>query len=299
MDFDLLLTRFLKSLRERHSSPATLRAYAADLAEFGAFLKARGVSPEAVDRGLLRSYLAAIRSRQLANASVIRKTASLRSFFKHLVVAGTIKQSPAGNLATPRRDVRLPNFLTPEEVRKVIVSICDVPHPLAKVRNSAWMELVYSSGLRVAETEGLNVGDVDFWNATVRVVGKGNKERVVPVGGAALVAIKDYLKARGESISSPASQSRPLFTNLRRSGRLTTRAMHMMILEAARKAGLSRTVSPHVIRHTFATHLLNNGCDLRSVQEMLGHKNLATTQIYAHVTTERLRKVYEKAHPRA
>jgi integrase/recombinase XerC len=189
--------------------------------------------------------------------------------------------------------------LSDEEIAAVILAICQVPSPLAAARNRAWIELVYSSGLRVAETESLNVEDIDFWNGTVRVVGKGNKERIVPVGNTALKSIKDYLKARGESISSPASHARPLFTNLKQRTRLTTRAMHMIILEAAKKAGVTRRVSPHVVRHTFATHLLNAGCDLRSVQEMLGHKNLATTQIYAHVTTERLRKVYEKAHPRA
>jgi integrase/recombinase XerC len=299
MDFDLLVTQFLKTLRERHFSPATLRAYAADLAAFGTFLKARSVTLDAVDRGVLRTYLATLRTQNLANASLIRKTASLRSFFKNLVVAGKIKESPAVHLGSPRREQRIPNFLTPEEVQKVIVAICDVPQPLARARNGAWMELAYSSGLRVAETESLNIGDIDFWNGTVRVVGKGNKERVVPVGNAALKAIKDYLKLRGDAISAPASQALPLYTNLKLKTRLTTRAMHMIILAAAKRAGITKTVTPHVIRHTFATHLLNNGCDLRSVQEMLGHKNLATTQIYAHVTTDRLRKVYEKAHPRA
>ncbi len=299
MEFELQVTHFLKTLRERHSSPSTIRAYAADLAAFGLFLKSRNVALDSVDRVVLRTFLASIRARNLANASVIRKTASLRSFFKHMMVTGTLKENPAGNLATPRRERRLPNFLSPEEVQKIIVAICEVPHPLAQSRNRAWMELIYSSGLRVAESEGLNIGDIDFWNGTVRVVGKGNKERIIPVGGAALTAIKEYLKLRGDSISAPAAQAFPLFQNLKLKKRLTSRAMHMIILAAAKKAGLSRPVSPHVIRHTFATHLLNAGCDLRSVQEMLGHKNLSTTQIYAHVTTERLRKVYEKAHPRA
>lgn len=299
MDFELLLAGFLKSLRERHASPATVRAYAADLVAFGAYLKARGTAVVAVDRGTLRGYLAKLRSQDLKNASLIRKGASLRTFFKHLVISGRLKENPALHLATPRREFRIPNFLSEKEIEDIVVAICQVPSPLAAVRNRAWIELVYSSGLRVAETESLNVEDIDFWNGTVRVVGKGNKERIVPVGEAALKAIRSYLKARGDSIASPASHARPLFTNLKLGTRLTSRAMHMIILEAARKAGVTRRVSPHVVRHTFATHLLNNGCDLRSVQEMLGHKNLATTQIYAHVTTERLRKVYEKAHPRA
>ncbi len=299
MDFDLLLAGFLKTLRERHASPATVRAYNSDLTAFGAYLKDRTTNLESVDRGVLRGYLAMLRSTDLKNASLIRKGASLRTFFKHLMITEKLKDNPAIHLATPRREFRIPNFLSEKEISDIIVSICQVPSPLAALRNRAWIELVYSSGLRVAETEGLNVEDIDFWSGTVRVVGKGNKERIVPVGNAALAAVKDYLKARGESISSPASHARPVFINLKLRTRLTSRAMHMIILDAAKKAGVTRRVSPHVVRHTFATHLLNAGCDLRSVQEMLGHKNLATTQIYAHVTTERLRKVYEKAHPRA
>lgn len=299
MDFEVLLAGFLKTLRERHASPATVRAYATDLTAFGAYLKARGTTVDRVDRGVLRGYLSRLRDSNLKNASLIRKGASLRTFFKHLVTSGQLKESPASSLATPRREFKIPNFLSEDEISAIIVAICQVPSPLAALRNRSWIELVYSSGLRVAETEGLNVEDIDFWNGTVRVVGKGNKERIVPVGKEAVKAVRDYLKARGESISSPASHARPLFTNLKLRTRLTARAMHMIILEAAKKAGLTRRVSPHVVRHTFATHLLNAGCDLRSVQEMLGHKNLATTQIYAHVTTERLRKVYEKSHPRA
>jgi integrase/recombinase XerC len=140
---------------------------------------------------------------------------------------------------------------------------------------------------------------VDFWSGTVRVIGKGNKERIVPVGQTALRALKDYLKLRKEAIGAPSLEARPLFTNLRRGGRLTSRAMHRMIRDGARRAGLTQRISPHVVRHSFATHMLDAGCDLRSLQELLGHKNLSTTQIYAHVTTERLRKIYDKSHPRA
>jgi site-specific recombinase XerD len=168
-----------------------------------------------------------------------------------------------------------------------------VKDPLAALRNGALAELLYSSGLRVGELSGMNVADVDFWNETVQVIGKGNRERIVPVGRRALEALRIYLKKRPGR--EPAA---PLFTNLK-GGRLTARAVHLLVRDASRKAGITKKVSPHTLRHSFATHLLDRGCDLRGVQEMLGHKNLSTTQIYAHVTTERLRKVYDSAHPRA
>jgi site-specific recombinase XerD len=153
----------------------------------------------------------------------------------------------------------------------------------------------------VGEIESLNIEDIDFWSGTVRVVGKGNRERIVPVGLQALEAVKTYLKDRHEEVGVSGKgkmEARPLFLN-KFGGRLSTRAIHFFIEASARKAGINRKVSPHALRHSFATHLLDHGCDLRSVQEMLGHKNLSTTQIYAHVTPDRLRKVYEKAHPRA
>lgn len=297
-DQSLQLAGFLKALRERHFSVATLRAYGLDLNEFLRFLTRKKVVLQAVDRSIVRTYLAYLRDRNLKSASFLRKYASLRSFFRHLVSIEFLPANPCSNLAVPRREQKIPNFLTSNEVEKVILAICRVPNPLAAARNQAWIELVYSSGIRVAEAEGMNIEDIDFWNRTVRVIGKGNKERIVPIGSPALKAVRDYLKMRGEDIVKLSPHTRPVFTNLRHGTRLSARAMHRMIEEAARKAGISRKISPHVMRHTFATHLLDAGCDLRSVQEMLGHKNLSTTQIYAHVTTERLRRVYEKAHPR-
>jgi len=299
-ELDLALASFLTGLRERHFSPATLRAYVSDLSVFVKFSHDRKIKLAHVDRGFIRSYLAFLRSSgSLKNASLLRKYASLRSFFKFLFQTEKVKVNPCFNLATPRREQKVPRFLTPDEIERVIAAICQVKNPLAAARNRAWIELVYSSGIRVAESAGVNIEDIDFWGGTLRVVGKGNKERIVPVGGTALKTVRDYLKLRGMSFgSSSSTQARAVFVSLR-GRRLTTRAMHMIVLDGARRAGITRNVSPHVIRHTFATHLLEAGCDLRNVQEMLGHKNLSTTQIYAHVTTDRLRKVYEKAHPRA
>jgi integrase/recombinase XerC len=209
-----------------------------------------------------------------------------------------ITANPCINLPTPKRERRVPKFLTEQEIQKLINEISAVKNRLAAARNGALVEVMYSSGLRVSEIESLDIENVDFWNGTVRVVGKGNRERIVPIGDVALKAVRDYLKEKNEKVGVVEKGcSRPLFTNLK-GGRLTTRAIHMLIESSSRKAGITRKISPHVLRHSFATHLLDHGCDLRSLQEMLGHKSLSTTQIYAHITTERLRKVYERAHPR-
>lgn len=303
MDNQFLITGFLKSLRERNASPATLRAYSLDLSNFETFLKDRSLHARELDKTALRSYLGTLRSNGLSNASLLRKYASLRSFYKHLWASKIIPLNPCINLAIPRKEQKIPHFLTEEEMNRVIESFLQTNNPATSARNKAWIELLYSSGIRVAEAASLNIEDIDFWNSTLRVIGKGNRERIVPVGDAALASVKDYLDRRGEPLTKTGSQARPLFLNIiGRSGRfgsrLTTRGMFMLIERAAVKAGIPRKVSPHVVRHSFATHLLNAGIDLRSLQEMLGHKNLSTTQIYTHVTTERLRKSYEKSHPR-
>ncbi len=294
MEIDLAVRKFLLTLKvERNFSPATLRAYSIDLRELTAFIKERKITVNECDRIFIRSYLSHLRQRPLSRASVLRKWASLRSLFKYLTREEILPFNPCLNLPTPKKEQRIPAFLTEKEVDRLINQMSQAKKPLVALRNRAMVELLYSSGLRVAEMENLDVEDIDFWNETTRVVGKGNRERIVPVGATALKVIQDYLKTRGESVGR-----RPLFTNLR-GGRITSRAIHMIVESGARKSGITRQVGPHTLRHSFATHLLDHGCDLRSVQEMLGHKNLSTTQIYAHVTTERLRKVYQKAHPRA
>jgi integrase/recombinase XerC len=300
MEFDLLSTKFLNHLRTRQMSAATLRAYQIDLRGFQGYLKTRKITLADVDRSVIRGYLGYIRSANYKNASVLRKYASLKSFFKYLFRQKLFPHNPAVQLGNPRKEFKVPNFLTPQELEMTISAIMTVKEPLGVARNRAWIELLYSTGIRVSEIESLNIEDMDFLGGTLRVVGKGNKERMVPIGRPALRTIKSYLDLRGESFSSSQnSEARPLFINLKGGGRLTTRAMHEMVAKAARQAGIQRPVGPHTIRHSFATHMLEGGCDLRTLQELLGHKNLSTTQIYAHVTTERLRKIYEKSHPRS
>lgn len=292
MDASLALRKFLLMLRaEQNVSPATLRAYKTDLEEFVHFVKKKNLILKDTNRLDIRTYLGLIRSKPYKKTTILRKWASLRSLFKYLVREELLEVNPCLNLQTPRKERRVPIFLTEKEVVSLIDKVGEVKNPLAAARNKALVELIYSSGLRVAEVENLNIENIDFWSETISVIGKGDKERIVPVGRTALKELREYFKKR-------KNEKGPLFTNLR-GGRLTARAIHQLILEGALKANIQRKISPHVLRHTFATHLLNHGCDLRSVQEMLGHKNLSTTQIYAHVTTERLRKVYEKAHPRA
>ncbi len=302
MDIDLALRKFLLTLKvEKNASPATLRAYSIDLKDFASYLTSKKWTLADCSRVLIRSYLGKIRTQPLSRATILRNWASMRSFFKYLTREELIAANPCLGLPTPRRERHVPNFMSEGEVEKLIQKMGEGKEAVVAARNRALAELLYSSGLRVAEAESLNIEDIDFWNGTLRVVGKGNRERIVPVGETALQALKDYLDARGEEVGKlgrGSLQARPLLTNLKGT-RLTSRAMHLLIQAAAQRAGIPRNISPHALRHSFATHLLDRGCDLRSVQEMLGHRNLSTTQIYAHVTTERLRKVYEKAHPRA
>lgn len=301
MDFDLTLRKYSIYLRvERNAAPATLRAYTIDLHEFGRYLIQRKTNLASCDRLFIRSYLNHMHERSMKRASFLRKWAAVRSFFKWLTREELIAANPCLNLPSPKKEKRIPGFLTEKDVERLIeTSSQSKKIPLSK-RNRALVETMYSSGLRVAEVVGLSLGDIDYWNETVRVIGKGNRERIVPIGRMALSAIRDYLSARNERPVDGHSKNAnlPLFVNSR-GGRLTVRGVHMLIQLAGRKAQLRQKVGPHTLRHSFATHLLDHGCDLRSVQEMLGHKNLSTTQIYAHVTTERLRKVYQKAFPRA
>lgn len=275
---------------ERGASPHTLRGYAADLAEFRAFVRAEGAAGlEAVDTSLMRAYLVRLHQRRLARSSIARKLAAVRSCFRFLTRRGILPANPARQVRTPSVPRRLPSFLPKDESKDLLDRPPD--GSAAGQRDRALLELLYASGLRVAECCGLDVDDLDRRGATVRVLGKGERERVVPVGEAALDALEDYLGRRGEA-------GGPLFLNAR-GGRLTTRSVHRIVGRRARAAGITRRVSPHTLRHTFATHMLGEGADLRLIQELLGHRRLSTTQRYTHVSPEHLMKVYDRAHPRA
>lgn len=294
----VLIQSFLTFLRaSRNYSAHTLRAYGADLAAFAA--RYPDLEPAALDRSIVRDYLAWLqgggRKRTAPGGasrnSVLRRISSLRSFCRWLREEGILKSDPFLNVPLPKKEARLPKFLTEAEME----SLLDGARPKGPraARDRALVELLYSSGLRRSELSGLNVGDVDFVSGLVRVFGKGGRERLVPVGRKALAALRDYLGAR-----SRAQAREPLFLNAK-GGRLSGQGVALVLKAWIRGVGWPKIVTPHQLRHSFATHLLNQGCDLRSVQEMLGHKSLATTQVYTHLSLERLKKVYQDAHPKA
>jgi integrase/recombinase XerC len=285
---DRYIDKFISYLEiEKNYSRHTLLNYRIDLIELGRFI---GELPmERVDYPLLRKYLAQLRTRQYRSRTLARKLSSLRSFFRFLHREGLIKKNPAVLLMSPRMEKRLPKFLSEEEMVRLIESPPDAR--IGGKRDRAIFETLYSTGIRVSELVGMDVSDVDFISNVVKVAGKGKKERLVPIGDKAVTAIKNYLDHR-------KGISYILFLN-KNGTRLSDRGARNIIYKYIRAASLSQNISPHVLRHTFATHLLNRGADLRCVQELLGHVHLSTTQIYTHVTTERLKKVYDHAHPRA
>lgn len=303
MEIDQALDRFWIYLRgERNLAPASRRAYRADLALFTDYWKNEGGNRpiEEADRSSLRPFLARLGERDWRRATLLRKYESLWAFFRFLVRKGISLNNPTDGITRPKPERRVPFFLGEGDVSRLMTPREPgrrAGGALRSSRDAAIVELLYSSGLRAEEMVGLNVGSLDPWEGAVRVFGKGSRERVVPVGESALDCLRTYLKLRGIDLGSTAAHAIPLFAGP--SGRpLNVRTLRRVVDGAGRAAGLPKAY-PHLLRHSFATHLLNRGCDLRSVQEMLGHKNLSTTQIYTHVTTERLREVYEKAHPRA
>jgi integrase/recombinase XerC len=285
------LAAFLRHLSvERNASAHTLRSYRTDLTEFQRFLHGRGVPGlAAADTRAVRAWLAALHARGLEPSSVGRKLAALRSCFRFLVRRGVVERNPARELTGPRQPRKLVTFLPIDEATELVEG--RALGGAARERDLAILELLYASGLRVSEVSGLDVDALDQAEHTVRVLGKGRKERIVPYGAAAAHGLETWLTRRGE-------RPGPLFTNAR-GGRLGVRSIHTLVRRAARAAGLTRRVSPHTLRHTFATHLLDGGADLRMIQELLGHSRLSTTQRYTHVGAEQLMKVYDRAHPRA
>jgi tyrosine recombinase XerC len=282
------LSKFISYLNvEKNYSAHTILNYRLDLEGFIQFIDQTPV--EKVEYLLLRSYLAKLRNENFKARSLARKLASLRSFYKFLHREGLIKSNPAVLVMSPKLDRRLPKFISEEEMARFI----EAPSlkNIAGKRDRAILEILYSSGIRVSELVGLNVADVDLFGNIMKVSGKGKKERLLPIGRKAIAAVKEYLDERKSDVF-------PVFLN--KSGtRLTDRSVRNIVNKYMHQCAVQYQMSPHVFRHSFATHLLNRGADLRAVQELLGHINLSTTQIYTHVTTERLKKIYDQAHPRA
>lgn len=283
------------AMAERGLARHTVDAYARDLADFLAFAERRGIGqPGQVHRATVTLYLLALRRRGLAASTVARRLAALRGWTAFLLREGLLRDDPAVDVAQARRTRRLPGTLTVAEVERLLAQPQgDGPRAL---RDRAMLELLYAAGLRVSELVGLDVGDVHLAMEYVRCVGKGSRERVVPIGTPAVRALRRYL-ALGRPHLAGRRTSPALFLN-RRGGRISRQSVWMLLQRCARRAGLRRPMGPHTLRHSFATHLLDGGADLRAVQEMLGHASVATTQIYTHVSRARLREVYRKAHPR-
>jgi len=287
--------RFLRHLeRERNASPATVRAYGQDLGQFEAYLERelrRDPRPGEIDHVLIRGFLAELHQRELRKVSTARKLAALRTFFRWLCREGVLEASPARLLLAPRRERRIPSVLDEAQVAQLL----DAPgEALAAVRGRAVLELLYAAGIRCAELVALDTSDVDLEGRSVRVLGKGRKERIVLFGGRAQQALRDWLAVRG----GLRPKDEALFLNAR-GGRLSDRSIRQLVENRVKAIALERRCSPHTLRHSFATHLLSRGADLRAIQELLGHASLSTTQRYTHVDTRHLLEVYRKAHPRA
>ena len=285
---------------EKDASLHTMRNYLNDLEDFFAFLfdgEEVAVDFSGISSLYIRSYLAFLNNEKYARRTIARKISALRSFSRFLVREGKLKSNPFAKVKTPKLDKKLPVFLETTEIDELFALLAD--DELGR-RDSAILELLYATGCRVSELVALRLNDVDFANRYVLLLGKGDKERIVPVGGRAMEALEKYiLLTRAVIISRYRKpEHNVLFVNSR-GGRLTDRSVRRIVDKYIVVMATKKKISPHSLRHTFATHLLNNGADLRSVQEMLGHANLSTTQIYTHVTAERMTNVYKDAHPRA
>ncbi|PYQ48501.1 MAG: tyrosine recombinase XerC [Acidobacteria bacterium] len=289
------IAAFLRHLdRERNASPHTVRAYGEDLEQFTRHLRAelgRDARPGDVDHLLIRAFLARLHREGLKASSAARKLATLRTFFRYLCREGVLDRNPARALLSPRQEKRVPTHLDEADVARLLEMPGDGD---AAVRGRALLEMLYATGIRCSELVGLDVSEVDLDARMIRVLGKGRKERIVPFGQRARAAVEAYLPIRARA--RPRDDA--LFVNAR-GGRLTDRSVRLLVAMRVRQVALARRISPHTLRHSFATHLLQRGADLRSIQELLGHARLATTQRYTHVNMRHLLEIYKKSHPRA
>jgi len=292
---------FLKN--EKNYSNYTIVSYRNDLIQFFNYLKLYRILKddkiEYVDRSVMRKYIVYLKKSDYSARSISRKISTVRSFFKFCLREGIIKVNPTINLITPKINKKLPYFLYLQEVNKLIET--PLKNTIFGIRDRAILELLYGTGIRVGELVNLNICNIDLYEKTIIVFGKGSKERILPLGNPSIRAIQEYLSSRNlfeKKIFVNKNDLEALFLNCL-GGRLTARSIRRIIIKYMKMAGLNKKISPHVLRHSFATHLLEGGADLRSVQELLGHKSLSTTQIYTHITKERLKTIYKKSHPRA
>jgi len=291
--------RYLEA--ERNASVHTVTAYRTDLQQFFAWVASRRrvLNPQEIDPLDVRAWMGQLQRDGYARRSVARKVVAVRSYFRYLCHEGELVSNPLEAVSSPKLDKKLPRFLMESEIN-TLLDAANKNTPLGK-RDAAILELLYATGMRVGELVGLDVGDLNYMGEYVLVHGKGQKDRIIPLGEPAIAAIEEYCRSARLVLLQQRGQGTPeaaLFLN-RFGGRLTARSVRRMLDDVVKRAALGRHVSPHMLRHSFATHLLNAGADLRSVQELLGHVEISTTQIYTHVSHEKMRQVYNDAHPRA
>lgn len=312
-----LVSQFLDYLRlEKHFSDYTVKSYGADLFQFAQFLsgeigqeqadiqaRPETISTPEIDAKLrecqpltIREFLAYLYAQNYTKSTTARKLATLRSFYKFMIRRGIVTLNPLSTIRTPKQEKRLPKCLELEQVQKLLEAPGD--GDLLSARDKAMLEVLYSSGIRVSELVELEMSDIDLQEGILRVRGKGRKDRLTPIGSQAIKAMQRYFEIRATDSRSQGTHAGRVFLN-KHGGPLSTRSVRRKLDKYLAAAGLDPGISPHTLRHSFATHLLNNGADLRSVQELLGHQSLSTTQIYTHLTTSRMKEVYDSAHPRA
>lgn len=329
MDNSVIIQEFLNYLNfEKHFSGHTAKCYGADLEQFTAFLKGQtstqhdhngtdqnpwdasgegGTATQTqtdvkidkclmeVDVNTIRRFMASLGQQQYSKSTTARKLATLRSFYKFLVKRNYVAGNPVTTIKTPRQDKKLPKFLEYEQVQRLLNT--PPANSWLGARDRAIMEVLYSTGMRVSELVALNMDDVDFLSEVIHIRGKGKKERICPIGSSALQSIQSYIEYRNKRMANDSGfDSKVLFAN-KHGKRLSARSVRRKMDKYLLQAGLDPSISPHTLRHSFATHMLNNGADLRSVQELLGHQSLSTTQIYTHVSTSRMNEQYHNAHP--
>lgn len=300
-DINLYIS-FLKN--EKNYSNNTIISYENDLLQLLNYLRDYKIikrsNVQYIDRSIMRKYIVYLKKCDYSVRSICRKISTIRSFFKFLSREGIVDINPTINLITPKINKKLPSFLYLEEINKLIETPSG--HTILGIRDRAILELLYGTGMRVGELVNLDIRDIDLYDEkTVRVFGKGSKERILPLGNPSIKAVQEYLTVRSifrKNISIDKNNQNALFLN-RFGGRLSARSIRRLLIKYMKMAGLNKKISPHVLRHSFATHLLGGGADLRSVQELLGHESLSTTQIYTHITKERLKAIYKKSYPRS
>ncbi len=276
---------------ERGLSPHTIDAYRRDISQYISWLKVDFLK---ADSSLVGEYVGKLREKGYRASSISRKLSAIRMFYKFLYMEGKINHNPLEEITSPHRGRKIPTYLSEKEVDNLLsTSLAD---NLYAIRDRTILEVLYGAGLRISELVGLNIGDLNLRGGWVKVLGKGSKERIVPLGKEACRWVRNYLKEKGEEAEN--TEKIPLFCN-RYGTRLSRQMCWKIIKKQARRAGITKNISPHTLRHSFATHLLSGDADLRAVQELLGHANIDTTQIYTHISQERLKKVYKKYHPRA